>query len=102
MGLFIAPIFPTGLPWLYRAIPEARQAGAYVVAASMVGGVAFLLLGAGIERIGTASVPVLLFGVNALCLGALWWIITAERRSTEVTRGRRFAGSGRGLSRRGG
>lgn len=27
VGLFIAPIFPTGLPWLHRAAPGARRAG---------------------------------------------------------------------------
>jgi len=40
VGLFIAPIFPTGLPWLNRAAPHARRAGALVIAASMAGGVA--------------------------------------------------------------
>ncbi|MET9969567.1 MFS transporter, partial [Streptomyces sp. NPDC006356] len=33
VGLFIAPIFPTGLPWLNRAAPRARRAGAVVIAA---------------------------------------------------------------------
>ncbi|WP_261682669.1 hypothetical protein [Streptomyces violarus] len=28
------------LPWLSRAVPRARRAGAYVIAASMIGGVA--------------------------------------------------------------
>jgi FHS family glucose/mannose:H+ symporter-like MFS transporter len=83
VGLFIAPVFPTGLPWLHRAIPGARQAGAYVIAASMLGGVAFPpVLGVAIERIGTSSVPALLFGLNALCLAVIWWIVKAERRST--------------------
>lgn len=26
VGLFHAPIFPTGLPWLSRAVPRARRA----------------------------------------------------------------------------
>lgn len=26
VGLFIAPIFPTGLPWLNAAAPRARRA----------------------------------------------------------------------------
>jgi fucose permease len=87
VGLFIAPVFPTGLPWLHRAIPGARQAGAYVIAASMLGGVAFPpILGVGIERTGTPSVPVLLFGLNALCLGTIWWIMIAERRSRGTSR----------------
>lgn len=41
VGLMIAPIFPTCLPWLNRAVPGVGAAGAYVIAASMIGGVAF-------------------------------------------------------------
>ncbi|GLI02621.1 MFS transporter [Phytohabitans aurantiacus] len=79
VGLFIAPVFPTGLPWLHRAVPGASRAGAYVFAASMLGGVAFPpLLGAGIELTGAGSVPVLIFVVNALCLVAIWRIVRTE------------------------
>jgi FHS family glucose/mannose:H+ symporter-like MFS transporter len=79
VGLFIAPVFPTGLPWLHRAVPGASRAGAYVFAASMLGGVAFPpLLGAGIEQAGAGSVPVLIFIVNALCLVAIWRIVRTE------------------------
>jgi FHS family glucose/mannose:H+ symporter-like MFS transporter len=78
VGLFIAPVFPTGLPWLHRTVPGAQRAGAYVIAASMIGGVAFPpVLGVGIAQTGTRSVPVLLFALNALCLATIWWIIRA-------------------------
>jgi fucose permease len=82
VGLFIAPVFPTGLPWLHRTVPGAQRAGAYVIAASMIGGVAFPpVLGVGIAQTGTRSVPVLLFALNALCLATVWWIIRAERQA---------------------
>ncbi|WP_420706599.1 MFS transporter [Streptomyces sp. NRRL F-5727] len=69
VGLFIAPVFPTGLPWLHRALPSARSAGAWVIAASMAGGVAAPpLLGLGIERSGVAAVPVLLALLSAAAL----------------------------------
>ncbi|OXY93684.1 MFS transporter [Streptomyces diastatochromogenes] len=80
VGLFIAPIFPTGLPWLNRAAPRARQAGALVIAASMVGGVvAGPALGKAIEWSGIRAVPLLLCGVSALCLAATLWLIRATR-----------------------
>ena len=80
VGLFIAPIFPTGLPWLHRAAPQARRAGAVVIAASMVGGVvAGPALGKAIEWSGVRSVPLLLGAVSALCLTATLWLIRATR-----------------------
>jgi MFS transporter, FHS family, glucose/mannose:H+ symporter len=80
VGLFIAPIFPTGLPWLNEAAPWARRAGALVIAASMVGGVAAgPALGKAIEWSGIRAVPLLLCGVSALCLAATLWLIRATR-----------------------
>jgi fucose permease len=80
VGLFIAPIFPTGLPWLNRAAPRARRAGAVVIAASMVGGVAAgPALGKAIEWSGIRAVPLLLSVVSALCLAATLWLIRATR-----------------------
>ncbi|MFD3840291.1 MFS transporter [Streptomyces sp. NPDC058642] len=76
VGLFIAPIFPTGLPWLHRAAPQARRAGALVIAASMAGGVvAGPALGKVIEWSDIKAVPLLLGGVSALCLAATLWLI---------------------------
>ena len=80
VGLFIAPIFPTGLPWLNRAAPRARRAGAVVIAASMVGGVvAGPALGKAIEWSGIRAVPLLLSGISALCLAATLWLIRSTR-----------------------
>ncbi|MFE9028272.1 MFS transporter [Streptomyces iakyrus] len=80
VGLFIAPIFPTGLPWLNRAAPHARRAGALVIAASMVGGVAAgPTLGRAIEWSGVRAVPLLLCVISALCLAATLWLIRATR-----------------------
>jgi fucose permease len=80
VGLFIAPIFPTGLPWLNRVAPQARRAGALVIAASMAGGVAAgPALGKAIEWSGVRAVPLLLCGVSALCLAATLWLIRATR-----------------------
>jgi fucose permease len=94
VGLFIAPVFPTGLPWLHRTVPGAQRAGAYVIAASMIGGVAFPpVLGVGIAQTGTRSVPVLLFALNALCLATVWWIIRAERQAPPQEGVDRFASS---------
>ncbi|QFR03071.1 MFS transporter [Streptomyces phaeolivaceus] len=80
VGLFIAPIFPTGLPWLNAAAPRARRAGALVIAASLVGGVvAGPALGRAIEWSGVRAVPLLLCAVSAICLLATLWLIRATR-----------------------
>ena len=84
VGLFIAPIFPTGLPWLNKAAPRARRAGALVIAASMVGGVvAGPALGKAIEWSGVRAVPLLLCVVSALCLAATLWLVRATRTATD-------------------
>ena len=80
VGLFIAPIFPTGLPWLHRAAPGAARAGALVIAASMIGGVAAgPTLGKVIEWSGIRAVPLLLAAISAACLTATLWLIRATR-----------------------
>jgi fucose permease len=82
VGLFIAPVFPTGLPWLNRALPQAKRAGAWVIAASMIGGVAAPpLLGVGIESSGIRAVPWLLTVLSAASLVATVWLIKLTRRS---------------------
>jgi fucose permease len=81
VGLFIAPIFPTGLPWLTRTVPLARRAGAHVIAASMLGGVAAgPALGAMIQWAGARSVPVVLCLISLACLGTSVWITRSTRR----------------------
>ncbi|WP_327418685.1 MFS transporter [Streptomyces sp. NBC_01233] len=74
VGLMIAPIFPTCLPWLNRAVPGVAAAGAYVIAASMIGGVAFPpLLGAVIDAMEVKTVPLLLFLLAVVCgVLSLW------------------------------
>ncbi|MYT33086.1 MULTISPECIES: MFS transporter [unclassified Streptomyces] len=65
-GLCIGPIFPNGLNWLNRSAPASGSAMAYVIAAAMLGSVAFPpALGAAIEEYGVGSLPVMLSG---LCL----------------------------------
>ncbi|MER6560213.1 MFS transporter [Streptomyces sp. NPDC001027] len=83
VGLFIAPIFPTGLPWLSRVAPGARRAGAIVMAASMLGGVAAgPALGKIIEWSGVRAVPLILAAVSAVCLASTLWLARTTRRST--------------------
>lgn len=81
VGLFIAPIFPTALPWLNRSVPTVKAAGAYVIAASMIGGVAFPpLLGEAIELSGADTVPLLMFGLAAILVVISIWL----RRTTKT------------------
>ncbi|MCX4632015.1 MFS transporter [Streptomyces sp. NBC_01443] len=75
VGLMIAPIFPTCLPWLNRAVPGVAAAGAYVIAASMIGGVAFPpLLGGVIDTMDVKALPLVLFGLAAVCAALSLWL----------------------------
>ncbi|MGW1989338.1 MFS transporter [Embleya sp. NPDC001921] len=72
VGLAIAPIFPTGLAWLAARVPGSASAAAWVIAASMIGGIAFPpLLGGVFEVTSSAgSIPLLLGALSVLCLVA--------------------------------
>ncbi|MFB6613803.1 sugar MFS transporter [Streptomyces sp. NPDC085524] len=75
VGLMIAPIFPTCLPWLNRAVPSVAAAGAYVIAASMIGGVAFPpLLGGVIDTMEVKTVPLVLFVLAVVCGALSLWL----------------------------
>jgi fucose permease len=80
LGFMCAPIWATGLPWLARAAPRVAAASAYVMATSMLGGIAFPpLLGRAIEVAGVRSVPVLLGVVAVLCTGLSLWLRRVTR-----------------------
>ncbi|WP_063785002.1 sugar MFS transporter [Streptomyces sp. TP-A0356] len=75
VGLAIAPIFPTCLPWLDRAVPSVAAAGAYVMAASMIGGVAFPpLLGVVIDSLAIKALPLVLLALASVCLLLSLWL----------------------------
>jgi fucose permease len=79
LGLACAPIWPTGLPWLARAAPTVAAASAYVMAASMLGGIVFPpLLGQAIEVAGVRSVPLVLGALAVVCAVLSLWL----RRAT--------------------
>ncbi|MEJ2480977.1 MAG: MFS transporter [Acidihalobacter sp.] len=83
VGLFIAPLFPTGLAWLNRSVPEARSATAYVIAAAMLGGVAFPpLIGAIIGLSGTLAAPLFMATLALFCLVAVQTIVRINRDRT--------------------
>ncbi|WP_372426182.1 MFS transporter [Salinarimonas chemoclinalis] len=81
VGLFIAPIFPTGLAWLAAVHPASRNATASVIAVSMVGGVAFPpLIGAVIGLAGAPAAPLFMAGLSAICVCAAALVVTMARR----------------------
>ena len=80
VGLWCAPIWATGLPWLTRSAPRVAAASAYVMASSMVGGVAFPpLLGRAIEVAGVRSVPLILCVLAAVCAVLSGWLRRVTR-----------------------
>jgi fucose permease len=69
VGLFNAPVFPAGLPWLNRATSGVRWAATAAILAANVGGVAAgPLLGLAIEVFGGGSVPWTLTVTSAVCV----------------------------------
>lgn len=86
LGLACAPIWATGLPWLARAAPSVAAASAYVMAASMVGGIAFPpLLGRAIELAGVRSVPLVLCALAVVCAALSLWLRRATVTAARAT-----------------
>jgi len=69
-GLFLAPLFPTGLAWLQRLYPtRAAQVSSIVIASANFGGVVIPpLIGLAIEATSTAIIPSLLTLSTLACL----------------------------------
>lgn len=81
VGIFIGPIFPTCIPWLVRMFPQLQGATAYVIALSMVGGVAFPpALGAAISSFGITALPLTLTVLSGVCVVAFAIIVKSEKR----------------------
>lgn len=70
-GLFLAPIFPTGLAWLQQVYPErAAQAASVVIASANFGGVAIPpLIGLAVAATSGEVIPSLLTLSALACLG---------------------------------
>lgn len=76
VGLFIAPIFPTGIAWLNQTVPNARSIIASVIAASMIGGILFPpLIGSLIKYFGVASAPLFMAILSSICVCSVFFII---------------------------
>ncbi|MEV0373121.1 MFS transporter [Streptomyces sp. NPDC050636] len=80
-GLCIGPIFPNGLTWLNQTTSAAGNAMAYVIAAAMLGAVAFPpVLGAGIQSYGVGALPVMLSVLSVLTLAISIALAVRSRR----------------------
>lgn len=78
-GLFIAPIFASGLAWMEKLMGDVKSLVAYVLAASMIGGVAFPpLLGYLMESRGAIAGP-LFMSVLALACVLVAWGLSLQR-----------------------
>lgn len=68
-GLFLAPVFTTGLVWLTRALPTGG-ATTWVFASAFLGPVVFSpVVGAFKDAHGSQAIPLTLLGITLLCLG---------------------------------
>lgn len=70
-GLALAPVFPTGLAWLAQVRPGSERSVGFVIAAASLGGVVFPpALGATVDGLGAAVVPLMLALIAAGSLAA--------------------------------
>lgn len=84
VGLFIGPVFPTGLVWLNEVIAGGDKWTSYVVVASMVGGIVFPpLLGVVLVGESTLFASSLLVGLSLLCLLAVIYLKLTTTRGCE-------------------
>ncbi|MDQ1682946.1 MAG: hypothetical protein QOH99_1487 [Frankiaceae bacterium] len=68
-GLFLAPIFPTVIAWMARAVPSGQGSTA-VFAFALAGPVVVSpLLGASADRLGAGSIPIALAVLTVVTLG---------------------------------
>lgn len=76
VGLGLAPVFPTGLAWLNRALPRrAEQVTPIALAAANLGPVATSpLIGAAVGAWGVSVIPTALAGAGLLALGSALWL----------------------------
>ena len=76
VGLGLAPVFPTGLAWLTRAMPRrAEQVTPMALAAANLGPVATApLIGAAVGAWGVAAIPTALASAALLALASAVWL----------------------------
>lgn len=92
VGIGVAPLFPTGLVWLKQMLPHLPNITAYVIAASMLGGLSATVLGAAADVFGMGSIPTVLSLIAAGCLVSALAIavlgrIPGARRPSRSVRG---------------
>jgi fucose permease len=78
-GLFNAPVFPAGLPWLNRSTRVHWAGTGAILTANIGGAAAGPLLGLGIEVFGSGSVPWSLTAVSTVCFALALWLRRATR-----------------------
>ena len=76
VGLGLAPVFPTGLAWLARAMPRrAEQVTPIALAAANLGPVATApLIGAAVGAWGVSAIPTALAAAALLALASALWL----------------------------
>ena len=84
-GLFLAPVFTTGLVWLTRTLPGSG-ATTLVFASAFLGPVLFSpVVGAFKDAHGATAIPITLLGITLLCLGVALWLWRTVRTPHERT-----------------
>lgn len=78
VGVGVAPLFPTGLVWLKQVLPHVPNIIPYVIALSMLGGLAPTALGTTADVFSLDAIPTALTVLSAVCLLAA--VVIAMRR----------------------
>ncbi len=73
-GLFLAPVFPSGLVWLGQVSRDVRSTAVFLVAGSLGAMVSTPLVGVIKQWLGTGAIPVLILGFTLCALAVVFWL----------------------------
>ena len=80
-GMFLGPLFPTGLGWISRTASADKLSG-WCIGMSWLGGIIFpFMIGLGIAELGLPALPLGLIFLMAICtLTAVWLSLSGLRK----------------------
>ena len=100
VGFFLAPMFPTVIAWMARAVPSG-QGATLVFALALAGPVVVSpLLGASADHLGAGSIPVALAVLTAITLGTAVSLARRLRTPVELEPAVAASGQSAGLGER--
>jgi MFS transporter, FHS family, glucose/mannose:H+ symporter len=85
-GLAFAPVFPSGMAWMGRAVPGEFSTSSYFLAGTVGSLLSAPLVGLVKEQFGANAIPSILLAFALIALGCAIWLrqATAQTRKLEA------------------